>query len=810
MLVSYQWLKEYVDIDIAPAELAELITRSGVEIGGLEEWGKGVSGVVVAEVVSCEDHPDSDHLHLCQVTTDGENRIQVVCGAPNVAAGQRVAFATVGAVLPGDFKIGKAKLRGIESNGMICSMQELGVPEEVTHADDKDGIRVLPADAPLGADAMDYLGLRDVVMDLDLTPNRSDCLSVYNVAREVGALLEKPVRPLDTTLEPTGEATEAVMAIKIEAPELCHRYVGMMIRDCVDGRSPLWMEQRLQSAGMRPKSLLVDITNYVMLETGQPLHAFDYEEIAGHEIIVRRARKGETITTLDEVERSLSEEMLLICDGERAVGVAGVMGGANSEIKPTSRQVFLESAYFEPRNIRRTAMALGLRTEASIRFEKGIDPMATADVARRAAHLLAAYAGGKVAPSPLDVAPTPHAPVEVAMSFAKVNRHLGTEIAAETMRDYLLRLQFEIMEEDEQGLVVKVPSWRPDVTIEEDLIEEIARLYGYDEIPATLPYGATHTGVLTPLQRIRRKIEERLAMRGLSEVVNYSFTRQKVFDLLGLDAADPRRQTVPLQNPLSEDLAVMRTELLSGLLDDVAANRRRDVSDIRIFEHGRIFLGGPEVDPERLAEEKEHLAIAMAGQPKAHWLDGGRGYDFYDLKGILDDLAEALFLPALRYEPLSDDPSWHPGRSARVYLGDTALGVIGEVHPEVLHRWEIKGRVVALEIALEPIYALGLPQLVADHPARYPAMSRDLALVVDRAVLHRDLEEAMRRAASDLLVGLHLFDVYTGEQVAPGDKSLAYALRFQSPNETLTDELVDGEMMRILEALDALGAKRRA
>lgn len=810
MLVSYHWLKEYVDIDLSPQDLAELITRSGVEIGGIEAVGEDVNGVVVAEVVSCEDHPDSDHLHLCQVTTDGENRIQVVCGAPNVASGQRVAFAKVGAVLPGDFKIGAAKLRGVESNGMICSMQELGVPDDLTHPDDKDGIRILPADAPLGTDAMDYLGLRDFVYDLDLTPNRSDCLSVYNVAREVGALLQKSVRPLETSVHPVGAPTEDAISVDIEDPDLCHRYVGTMIRDCVDGRSPLWMEQRLQSAGMRPKSLLVDITNYVMLETGQPLHAFNYDTIAEQKIRVRRAEDGQVITTLDEEERRLTDAMLLICDGQKAVGIAGIMGGANSDIEAGTTEVFLESAYFEPRNIRRSALALGLRTEASIRNEKGIDPEMTVEAAARAAHLLETYAQGKVAPAPLDVYPTIHEPVKVRMSFVKVNAHLGTEIAPAVMIDYLQRLKFDILTQDNEGLTVQVPSWRPDVTIEEDLIEEIARLYGYDEIPATLPYGATHPGVLTAKQRLRRHIKDRLSMQGLHEVVNYSFTRQGVFDALRLSEDSTLRDTIPLQNPLSEELAVMRTELISGLLDVVKNNRRQGVNDITVFEHGRIFLGGPELSADTLADEQEVLAVAMAGAPATHWMHSQQPHDYFELKGILEDLGASLRLPPFRFERLEDHPTWHPGRSAAIWLGEEFLGVIGEIHPEVLKNWGIKDRVIALEVYLRAIYDQGLPMIEAQSPAKYPSISRDIALVVKDKTLHRDLEDAMRGAASELLVDLHLFDVYTGEQVAEDEKSLAYALRFQSLKETLTDEVVDADMQRILVALENVGAKLRA
>ena len=387
MLVSYNWLKEYVDIEQSAYELAEIITRAGVEIGGVEPTNKGVSGVVVAKVLTCEDHPDSDHLHLCTVTTDGENSIQVVCGAPNIAQGQTVMFAQVGAELPGGFKIKKAKLRGVESNGMICSMQEIGVDEDLVAPADKDGIRVLPDDAPLGADVMEYLGMNDYVLDVDLTPNRSDCLSVYNIAKEVGALLKKPVKPINITIQDGNDVNE-LMTVTNKAPELCHRFTGTMVKGAKIGRSPLWMEHRLQCAGMRPISNLVDVTNYVMMELGQPLHAYDYTTLANKEIVVRTAEKEEHIVTLDGQDRELSDEMLLICDGERAIGVAGVMGGENTEVADTTEDVFIEAACFQATNVRRTAVALGLRTEASLRFEKNVNIEMTGFAGWRAANLM--------------------------------------------------------------------------------------------------------------------------------------------------------------------------------------------------------------------------------------------------------------------------------------------------------------------------------------------------------------------------------------------------------------------------------------
>lgn len=810
MLVSYNWLKEYVDIDLSAEALAEMITRAGVEIGGISYCAEGISNVVIAEVVTCKDHPDSDHLHLCEVTTDGTNRIQVVCGAPNVAAGQRVCFAQVGATLPGGMVITAATLRGVASNGMICSMQELGVSDELVAPADKDGIRVLPADAPLGEDVVTYLGLDDYVYDVDLTPNRSDCLSVYNVAREVGALLEKPVRPLDVTYEAVGAPASDDMTVTLAAPDLCQRYVGALVRDVADTRSPIWMEHRLQCAGMRPISFLVDVTNYVMLETGQPLHAFDYGEIAGHHITVRRAHKDETIVTLDDRERDLNEDMLLITDDDRAVGIAGIMGGENTEIRPQTKDVFIESAWFEPRNIRRSSLALGLRTEASIRNEKRLNIDGTVVAAERAAALIARYADGKVAPQMIDEYPVAHEPVEVTLRFAACNALLGTDIEPAFMVHVLERLQFVVSKQDEQSVTVTVPGWRPDVTIEEDLIEEVARIYGYDNIPSTLPYGASHAGVLTARQRLRRHVRDRLASRGLHEVLNYSFTRPQVLDNLMFPENDPHRTVIPIDNPLSEELSIMRTEMMSGLLDDIETNQRHDVYNIAIFETGAVFLGGEPVDSDKLVEEDERLAIALAGGSVPHWQTGRKAYDFYYLKGLVDDLAASLFLPPLVWKPVADAPGWHPGRTAEVWLGEDRLGLVGELHPTVLKAWDIRGAVCAAELRLEPIYAAGIQIIDAAAPARFPAMERDLAFVVKNDVNHGTLLDTIRTAAGPLLRSVALFDVYHGEQVGEDEKSLGFKLRFQSDAETLTDAVVDAQVDAVVAACaDACGAYLR-
>lgn len=798
MLVSYNWLKEYVDIDVSAHELAEIITRAGIEIGGVRDCAEGISGVVVAEVLTCDNHPDSDHLHVCVVTTDGDDRVQVVCGAPNVSSGQKVCFAQVGAVLPGGIKIGQAKLRGIDSYGMICSMQELGVEDDLVAAADKSGIVVLEDDAPIGKDAVTYLGLNDYVYDVDLTPNRSDCLSVYNIAREVGALLQKPVREIDVACDRLGAPVADDMKVHLADGDLCQRYVGHMVRGCKPVRSPRWMEHRLQCAGIRPIHFLVDVTNYVMLELGQPLHAFDAEDISGKEIIVRRAKSGETITTLDNQLRHLNEEMLLITDRQRAIGIAGVMGGQNTEIKADTKDVFLESAWFEPRNIRRTSLKLALRTEASIRNEKGLNPDGVYFAAERAVSLIHKYAGGIVASNPIDEQTVQPESTQVRLRYQLCNDRLGTDIESDFMVQVLKRLHFDILEETDESVLVKVPGWRPDISIEEDLVEEIARIYGYDNIPSTLPFGATHSGTLTQQQRLRQLVNRYLAYRGLHEVITYSFTRRKVFDQLRYKTDDLRRQVIPVDNPLSEDLAIMRTTLLSGLLDVVKTNLRHDVNDITVFESGRVFLGGSEVDKDVLVDEQERVAVAITGNSSSHWLKNPINYDYFYLKGLVEDLFEHLFMPKLTFVPLVDDPTWHPGCSAEVWLNDRKIGIIGEVHPLVLKNWGIREKVFAAEIDLAPIYDHGIISLNSISPARYPAMERDLAFVVAETVHHSALEKAIVESSGKLLKSVNLFDLYQGEPLAEGEKSLAYKLRFQSNTETLTDAIIDIEIERIL------------
>ncbi len=810
MLVSYNWLKEYVDIEQSAYELAEIITRAGVEIGGVEPTNKGVSGVVVAKVLTCEDHPDSDHLHLCTVTTDGENSIQVVCGAPNIAQGQTVMFAQVGAELPGGFKIKKAKLRGVESNGMICSMQEIGVDEDLVAPADKDGIRVLPDDAPLGADVMEYLGMNDYVLDVDLTPNRSDCLSVYNIAKEVGALLKKPVKPINITIQDGNDVNE-LMTVTNKAPELCHRFTGTMVKGAKIGRSPLWMEHRLQCAGMRPISNLVDVTNYVMMELGQPLHAYDYTTLANKEIVVRTAEKEEHIVTLDGQDRELSDEMLLICDGERAIGVAGVMGGENTEVADTTEDVFIEAACFQATNVRRTAVALGLRTEASLRFEKNVNIEMTGFAGWRAANLMVETAGATLVSGQIDQYPTPHEPVVVSMKYHKANDILGTDIPYEEMRSYLVDLGFQVLEEDEEGLTVQVPSHRPDISIQEDLVEEIARLYGYDNIPESLPYGATNPGVLTPAQRLTDRVKNNLAGLGLNEIITYSFIGKKHCDLLRYKEDDVRRNQIAISNPLSEDMCVMRTSLLPCMLDTISNNVHHQQQNLALFECSSVFSSDHDLTMDNLAKEDQHLVIAMTGQTAKDWMGTQKPYDFYYLKGIIEAALSDLHIHDWHVEAVTDDPTWHPGRTAALYIGDIYCGTFGELHPLVVKNYDIKAPVYAAELSMDVILSVGEVVPVYEETPKYPAVARDLAVVVEKRVPMGAIKAAIVGAKPNYLKDINVFDIYEGVQLGLDKKSIAFSLVFQSDEQTLTDDLVQVELQKIISAIESeCGGQLRA
>jgi phenylalanyl-tRNA synthetase beta chain len=800
--LSYKWIREYVDLhDVSAQELAELLTGVGLEVESVTPRNQGVSGVVVGEVVACEPHPNADRLKVCQVRVgDGDLRT-IVCGAPNVAAGMKVPTALPGATLPGG-KIGVAKLRGVESQGMLCSADELGLETRLLPKEQTEGLYVLPNDAPIGADVVAYLDLDDVVLDIGLTPNRSDCLSLRGLAYEIGAILNRPVRfPEDFHPATSGPSP---VAVRIDTP-LCSRYEAQAFSGVATGPSPIWMQNRLMAMGVRPINLPVDITNYVMLEWGQPLHAFDLDQVREHTIVVRQGRPGEQLVTLDGEPRELNEETIVISDPERAIGIAGVMGGENSEITAATKSVVLESAAFDATSVRRTGQRLGLRSEAQQRFEKGIDPLAVRGALVRATQLFVELAGA----TPLGGVVTATCGSDDATSAAVVkfspsrcNQLLGTNHAPADMEDVFVRLGFRV-QKDGDVWHVEVPTRRPDIALEADLVEEVGRLLGYHAIPSTLPVGPVTVGERSVAQTLRKRTREVLIGCGLSEVVTYSLTNPSLLDKLRIPADSPYRQTIPLLHPMSEERMVLRTHLLPSLAEVARYNLARGVAGGAIFEIGKVYW------PSRLplAEqpcERQQLAALWFGSTDTAIGQRSRPYDFYDAKGAVEAWLESLgWLVEARFVP-TDSVVWlHPGRSAEVWIGEQRVGAMGELHPETGALLDVE-RAIYAEFDLDLLVEHVRDQWKVKRLPRYPASRRDLAVVVDARVPAQALLDCAHRVAQEqgdsILENCQVFDVYAGKGIPDGKKSVAIGFTWRAEDRTLTDEEIVAVEQKIVDA----------
>ena len=802
MKVSYRWLSEYVDIeDISPAELADLLTRAGIEVDSVEPLNKGVSNVVVGVVKSREKHPDADKLSVCIVDAGQGEDLQIVCGAPNVAAGQKVPVALVGASLPGGVRIKRAKLRGVESQGMICSARELGLNDRLLPKEIQEGILVLPETAEIGTPITEVLAMDDEVLELDLTPNRSDCLSMIGVAYEIAAILGREVKLPDETVPEQPFAASDRISVHVTAEDHCPHYAARYIADVELAPSPLWMQMRLMAAGVRPINNVVDITNYVMLEYGQPLHAFDADKLDNGHVDVRLAKPGEKLVTLDDEERNLEPHMLLITDGAKAVGLAGVMGGANSEVTPQTRNILLESARFAGSSIRRTSRQLGLRSEASLRFEKEVNPEAVIPALNRAASLMARYANGKVAAGIVEWKKEEPQPVQIDIELDKVNRYLGTDIPQEEMEAILDRLHFP-WEREGGTCRVTVPPRRGDITLDVDLIEEIGRLYGYDNIPTTFVNGVTTQGRLTKEQRIRRKIREVLTGAGLHEVINYAFTHpDQVSQYPGLfEDAKPIR----LSMPMSEDRSVLRTSLVPHLLDTAAYNRHRNIDDIAIFEIANVYIS-EEADITELPRERQLLAVLWTGRKGSDsWSGKAPQVDFYDLKGVAEQLFRYLGIREVTFRAAAH-PGMHPGRTADILAkgngNPVLLGRIGQIHPEIQQARDLEDTYV-MELMLEPVYEASDFNVDYAPVPKFPAVTRDIAVVVDEEVPVDDIVRVIRETGGELLESAELFDLYTGERLGAGKKSVALSLVYRHKERTLTDDEAGALHQKIAEALE--------
>jgi len=800
MKLSMNWLKKWVDIDLTADELSGKLTGSGLEVDTISPVAAEFSDVVVARIVSCGPHPDADKLQICSIEFGGDEAAQVVCGAPNARAGIVIPLAKVGASIGPDFKIKKARLRGVESFGMACSARELGL------SDDHSGLMELPEDAPLGTDLREYLGLNDQVFEVELTPNRADCLSIQGIARDVAASCQARLTAVE--IKPVEPTINDVIKVSLAAVEDCPRYVGRIIRGIDPTVStPLWMVEALRRSGIRSISPTVDATNFVLMELGQPMHAFDLDKLNG-DITVRLARKGESLKLLDGKEIELGDKLLAICDDSGPVALAGIMGGLDSGVSDTTSNILLESAYFKPSTISGKARDLGLHTDASHRFERGVDPQGQIIAIERITALLLEMVGG-------DAGPLIHAVSEadlpgqntVELRHARLNRVLGVDFVQADVTRILndLRMQPELKKtepgqtEPGQGVwTVTAPSDRFDIEIEEDLIEEVARIFGYDNIPAALPAGELNPGVVSESLISIRNIQQSLANAGYQEVINYSFTSRELLQGFGLD-----EHALPLANPLSADLEVMRTALLPGLIETVSRNLRRQQDRVRLFETGTVFD-----QQDELVESPHVAAVACGSNVSEQWGEKARKTDFFDLKGDLERLLAlrgATGEVSFRAETLA----WlHPGQSAIVSIDGTDIGWAGSVHPTILKQHEIRDPVLAFELDLSLFLKRELPS--TNIYSRFPSVRRDLALLVPETITFAEIKRNVIDLAGDLLTNLILFDLYSGQNVEKGYKSLAIGLILQNVSCTLTDEVVDELVQKVVSGLeDRLEAQLR-
>jgi len=796
MKLPLKWLKDFTDIKAGPEEYANVLTLTGSKVEGIEKLGKDIDKVVVGRILSIEKHPDADRLQVAMVDV-GSGTIQIVTGATNIKVNDLIPVALDGSSLPGGKKIKKGKLRGVESCGMMCSISELGLTKEEYPDAAEDGIFILKDDCVPGMDIKDVLGLNDTVIEFEITSNRPDCFSILGLARESAASFGTAFNKPEIKVKELGDPVEGQASVEIQAPDLCSRYAARIVKNVKIEPSPAWMQERLKAAGVRPINNIVDITNYVMLEYGQPMHAFDLENLMGRKIIVRRAADGEKIQTLDGQDRDLDSSMLVIADEQRAVAVAGVMGGANSEITSETKTILFESATFDGISVRLTAKKLGMRTEASGRFEKGLDPENVTDALNRAAQLVEELEAGTVCKGIIDCYPVKAHKRKIAFNPARINALLGTDISEDEMKKIFTRLELEI--NDAEGTVT-IPTFRPDLECEADLAEEVARFYDYNNIKPTLLEGKAATiGGRTYKQKIEQIIKQAMRSCGLSEIYTYSFTSPRVFDMINLSPDSELRKAVVITNPLGEDYSIMRTTTLPSMLEVLATNYNRRVEEARFFEMSYVYL--PKALPlTELPYEKPVLTLGMFGE----------NIDFYDLSGIVEELMAVLGIKDFSLEAVHNNPSFHPGRTAMLIISGKECGVLGEVHPVVSEKFEAAKRNYVAMIDVEPL----IKHAVLEHDykplPRFPAVTRDIAMLVDDSIPVKRIENEIVSRAGKILEEVRLFDVYKGKQVPEGKKSVAYSIVFRAADRTLTDDEVGKAMTEIINALsEKLGAQLR-
>jgi len=794
MKVSLSWLNDYVPVEMDVDRLVEALTMAGLEVEEVSDRYGYLDRVFVGRIESVDAHPQADRLKLCAVDL-GDRQLCVVCGAPNVKKDMRVAVALPGTLFPDGSVLQQSTIRGVTSEGMLCSEKELGLGL------DAGGIMGLNRHLRIGEPLAAALRLSDTVLEISITPNRPDCLSLIGIAREIAALQQMRVRHPDVLIEDSSDDIRELTSVSIECPSLCPRYSARLVTGVTIGPSPFWLQDRLLSVGLRPINNVVDITNFVLMESGQPLHAFDFDRLAGKRIVVRNAAEGEEFATLDGKQRRLSADMCMICDAEKPVAVGGVMGGLNSEIETGTTRVLIESAYFNPVSIRKTAKRLGLSTEASYRFERGTDPEGTVAALNRAARLMADIGGGETVPGLIDAYPAPVPLRRIRLSTAATNRLLGTEFTAGNLLEQLQSIDFRVELETDDQLRVTPPSFRVDVNRPEDLMEEAARLSGYDAIPTTHPAMPAEGRPVSKSLRIRERIRDCLAGFGFFESIHYAFIAAESGDRLNLPETDPRRQTVAIVNPLTEDQAVMRTSLVPGLLTSLQRNLAQQEKNLRIFEIGKVFFA---TENEHLPQETGMLAGLWTGlRHPATWHEKPVFCDYYDLKGAVEGLLAALEVPEVRFTALPDENCHyhHPGRAARIIAGGSRIGTIGEVLPEVLATFEVRQNAYIFELNLDRLMPL-VPETKTYQPLpRYPAVSRDLTLIVDAQVEAGEILHRLEHQAESLVESVFLFDVFQGEPIESGKKSVSLRVVYRSADRTLEDEEINRLHQQLTSAL---------
>lgn len=805
MNTSLKWIKDMVPgLDVAPQEYMDTMTLTGTKVEGYEAFDKDLDQIIIGQIKKIERHPDADKLVVCQVDIGQASMIQIVTGAPNVKEGQkvpvvlaggRVAGGHDGSKTPGGIKIKKGKLRGVESDGMMCSIEELGSSRDLYPEAPEEGIYIFADDAEVGADAVKALGLDDVSVEYEVTSNRVDCFSIIGIAREAAASFGKPFQPPVVGVTGNEEDVNGYIKVKVEDTQLCPRYTARVVKNIKLAPSPVWMQRRLAAQGIRPINNIVDITNYVMEEYGQPMHAYDLDTIAGRQIIVRRAAKGEKFVTLDGQERTLDDTVLMICDADKPIGIAGIMGGENSMITDEVKTMLFEAACFDGTNIRLSGKKIGMRTDAAAKFEKGLDPNLALLAMNRACQLIEELGAGEVVGGVVDVYAEPRGEKRLTFEPEKYNKLLGTDISREQMLSYFEKIELGY---DEGTNEVIVPSWRQDLECDADLAEEVARFYGYDKIAQTLPSGQATTGKLSYKLRIEEIAKDVAQYCGFSQGMVYSFESPKVFDKLLIPEDSPLRKTVVISNPLGEDFSIMRTTSLNGILTSLSTNYNRRNKDVRLYELGNIYL--PKQLPlTELPEERMQFTLGMYGEG-----------DFYTMKGVIEEFfSQAGMHKKPEYDPEAGKPYFHPGRQANVLYNGAVVGCLGEVHPTVAANYGIKERVYLAVLDMPQIVEFSSFDRKYTGIAKFPAVTRDISMVCPKTILAGDIEKVIEKKGGNYLESYRLFDLYEGNQIKIGYKSMAYTITFRAPDKTLDDETVGSALNRIIKALEEKGVELR-